>query len=111
MTSTPLPKVVPTPLTNFTENLPKGITLEMVGLPAGQFLMGSPDSDPDAKSYEKPQHHEYTNVHFCVSQIHKSPLLRILTPPINFLPQTLFIGIVTHWKKLRIEQAKVRCVT
>jgi formylglycine-generating enzyme required for sulfatase activity len=56
VTSTPLPKVVPTPLTNFTENLPKGITLEMVGLPAGQFLMGSPDSDPDATSYEKPQH-------------------------------------------------------
>ncbi|GBE99603.1 twin-arginine translocation pathway signal sequence domain protein [Microcystis aeruginosa NIES-298] len=28
----------------------------MVGLPAGQFLMGSPDSGPDAKSEEKPQH-------------------------------------------------------
>ena len=56
VTSTPSPKVSPTPLTNFTENLPKGITLEMVSLPAGQFLMGSPDSDPDAKSYEKPQH-------------------------------------------------------
>jgi formylglycine-generating enzyme required for sulfatase activity len=39
-----------------TEKLPNGVTLEMVGLPAGQFLMGSPDSDPDAKSDEKPQH-------------------------------------------------------
>ncbi|GBD53612.1 SUMF1/EgtB/PvdO family nonheme iron enzyme [Microcystis aeruginosa NIES-298] len=39
-----------------TEKLPKGVTLEMVGLPAGQFLMGSPDSGPDAKSEEKPQH-------------------------------------------------------
>ncbi len=66
VTSTPLPKVAPpapsspppppAKLTPFTENLPNGLTLEMVGLPAGQFLMGSPDSDPDAKSYEKPQH-------------------------------------------------------
>jgi len=56
VTSTPLPKVVPTPLTNFTEKISKGITLEMVGLPAGQFLMGSPDSDRDARDFEKPQH-------------------------------------------------------
>jgi len=33
----------------------------MVGLPAGQFLMGSPDSDPDAKSEEKPQHQVKVN--------------------------------------------------
>jgi len=66
VTSTPLPKVAPpapsspppppAKLTPFTEKISKGITLEMVGLPAGKFLMGSPDSDPDAKSYEKPQH-------------------------------------------------------
>jgi formylglycine-generating enzyme required for sulfatase activity len=56
VTSTPLPKVAPTPLTNFTEKICKGITLEMVGLPAGQFLMGSPDSDRDARDFEKPQH-------------------------------------------------------
>jgi formylglycine-generating enzyme required for sulfatase activity len=61
VTSTPSPKVAPTPLTNFTENLPNGITLEMVGLPAGQFLMGSPDSDPDAASWEKPQHQVQVN--------------------------------------------------
>ncbi|GCA95934.1 SUMF1/EgtB/PvdO family nonheme iron enzyme [Microcystis aeruginosa] len=61
VTSTPSPKVAPTPLTNFTENLPKGITLEMVSLPAGQFLMGSPDSDPDAASDEKPQHQVQVN--------------------------------------------------
>ncbi|NCQ89500.1 MAG: SUMF1/EgtB/PvdO family nonheme iron enzyme, partial [Microcystis aeruginosa LG13-03] len=48
----------PTP---FTENLPNGVTLEMVGLPAGQFLMGSPDSDPDAASDEKPQHQVKVN--------------------------------------------------
>ena len=51
----------PINLTPFTEKLPKGVTLEMVGLPAGQFLMGSPDSDPDAKSDEKPQHQVKVN--------------------------------------------------
>ncbi|EPF24207.1 MAG: serine/threonine-protein kinase pkn1 [Microcystis aeruginosa Ma_MB_F_20061100_S19] len=48
-------------VTPFTENLPKGITLEMVNLPAGQFLMGSPNSDPNAKSREKPQHQVKVN--------------------------------------------------
>jgi len=47
--------------TSFTENLPNGITLEMVNLPAGEFLMGSPDSDSDAKSWEKPQHQVKVN--------------------------------------------------
>jgi formylglycine-generating enzyme required for sulfatase activity len=47
--------------TSFIENLPNGITLEMVSLPAGQFLMGSPDSDSDAKSYEKPPHQVKVN--------------------------------------------------
>ena len=47
--------------TSFTENLPNGITLEMVSLPAGEFLMGSPDSDSDAQSREKPQHQVQVN--------------------------------------------------
>ncbi|MBE8993629.1 formylglycine-generating enzyme family protein [Microcystis aeruginosa] len=51
----------PIPQTSFTENLPNGITLEMVNLPAGEFLMGSPDSDPDARSYEKPPHQVNVN--------------------------------------------------
>ncbi|MCA2893778.1 MAG: SUMF1/EgtB/PvdO family nonheme iron enzyme [Microcystis sp. M048S1] len=71
VTPTPSPKVAPPPpsspppppakLTIFTENLPKGITLEMVGLPAGQFLMGSPDSDPDAYQSQKPPHQVQVN--------------------------------------------------
>ncbi|WP_430015057.1 SUMF1/EgtB/PvdO family nonheme iron enzyme [Microcystis protocystis FBCC-A270] len=51
----------PIPQTSFTENLPNRVTLEMVSLPAGQFLMGSADSDPDARSYEKPQHQVKVN--------------------------------------------------
>ncbi len=61
VTSTPSPKVAPTPLTNFTEKISKGITLEMVGLPAGQFIMGSPDSDPYARDWEKPPHQVQVN--------------------------------------------------
>jgi formylglycine-generating enzyme required for sulfatase activity len=33
-----------------------GVKLEMVLIPAGEFLMGSPDSDRQAQSNEKPQH-------------------------------------------------------
>ncbi|MDB9414794.1 SUMF1/EgtB/PvdO family nonheme iron enzyme [Microcystis aeruginosa] len=78
VTPTPRPKVSPplppppppppspasvrfTKPTPFTEKLPKGLTLEMVGLPAGKFLMGSPHSDPDARDYEKPQHQVQVN--------------------------------------------------
>ncbi len=34
----------------------KEVDLEMVGIPGGTFLMGSPDSDSDAYDDEKPQH-------------------------------------------------------
>ena len=48
-------------MNQFTEKLPNGVTLEMVSLPAGEFLMGSPDSDPDASDFEKPQHQVKVN--------------------------------------------------
>ncbi|NCR28056.1 MAG: SUMF1/EgtB/PvdO family nonheme iron enzyme [Microcystis aeruginosa LE13-04] len=49
----PSPRPLPPP---FTEKLPKGVKLEMVSLPAGKFLMGSPESND-----EKPQHQVKVN--------------------------------------------------
>lgn len=46
----------PLPTENYTETLPGGLRLSMIAIPAGSFLMGSPDSDPDARTWEKPQH-------------------------------------------------------
>jgi formylglycine-generating enzyme required for sulfatase activity len=37
-------------------DLGSGVKLAMVLIPAGEFLMGSPDSDEDAPDWEKPQH-------------------------------------------------------
>ena len=37
-------------------DLGSGVKLDMLLIPAGEFLMGSPDSDKDAKPDEKPQH-------------------------------------------------------
>jgi formylglycine-generating enzyme required for sulfatase activity len=37
-------------------SLGKGVTLQMVLIPAGEFTMGSPDSDHSADKDEKPQH-------------------------------------------------------
>ncbi len=46
----------PINLTPFTEKLPKGVALEMVGLPAGQLLIGSLSGDPESNQTEKHQH-------------------------------------------------------
>ncbi len=40
----------------FTENLPDGIKLEMVYIPGGEYLMGSPNGEPGRAEDEGPQH-------------------------------------------------------
>ncbi|MGD2181148.1 SUMF1/EgtB/PvdO family nonheme iron enzyme [Lusitaniella coriacea LEGE 07167] len=49
----------------FTEDLGKGIALEMVYIPGGTFMMGSPEGEGD--SDEKPQH-EVTVQPFCMGK-------------------------------------------
>ncbi|MEM7772338.1 MAG: formylglycine-generating enzyme family protein, partial [Cyanobacteria bacterium P01_A01_bin.37] len=40
----------------YVESLPEQIELEMVAIPAGEFLMGSPDNEPERSGSESPQH-------------------------------------------------------
>ncbi|WP_309242658.1 SUMF1/EgtB/PvdO family nonheme iron enzyme [Limnofasciculus baicalensis] len=40
----------------FPENLGNGVTLEMVSIPGGTFMMGSPESEEGHLNYESPQH-------------------------------------------------------
>lgn len=43
-------------LESFTENLGKGVTLEIVAIPAGSFMMGAPENEKDSQDRELPQH-------------------------------------------------------
>ncbi|MDZ8077511.1 MAG: SUMF1/EgtB/PvdO family nonheme iron enzyme [Nostoc sp. DcaGUA01] len=40
----------------FSENLANGVILEMVKIPGGKFLMGSPENEPERYDWESPQH-------------------------------------------------------
>jgi formylglycine-generating enzyme required for sulfatase activity len=45
-----------TGIIDFTENLGTGITLEMVAIPEGNFMMGAPKNEKDSYDDERPQH-------------------------------------------------------
>src|SRR4030042_3647098 len=40
----------------YVEDLGNGVLLEMVAIPGGTFLMGSPATEPDHTAHESPQH-------------------------------------------------------
>lgn len=40
----------------FTEDLGNGVTLEMVAIPGGTFMMGAPENEQDSGDHERPQH-------------------------------------------------------
>jgi formylglycine-generating enzyme required for sulfatase activity len=58
----------------FAETLGTGVSLEMVRIPAGQFLMGSPESEEDRRDSEGPQHRvsvpEFWLGKYPVTQVH-----------------------------------------
>ena len=57
----PAPQKKPPP--QFVTN---SIGMKLAPIPAGSFLMGAPDSDPDAEDHEKPQHQVRITKSFCL---------------------------------------------
>ncbi len=67
----------------FTEDLGNGVTLEMVSVPGGKFLMGSPEGEKDRYDNESPQH-EVTVQHFFMG---KYPVTQAQWKEIASLPK------------------------
>jgi len=67
----------------FTEDLGKGISLEMAVIPAGSFQMGSPETEEGHSDDESPQH-EVTLASFCLG---KYPITQAQWQAVAALPQ------------------------
>ncbi|WP_413174484.1 formylglycine-generating enzyme family protein [Anabaena azotica] len=67
----------------FTEDLGNGIELEMVLIPGGTFIMGSPAEELESRSNERPQH-EVTIKPFCFG---KYPVTQAQWQAVAALPQ------------------------
>jgi len=67
----------------FTEDLGKGISLEMVVIPAGSFQMGSPDTEEKRRNSESPLH-QVTLASFCMG---KYPVTQAQWQAVAALPQ------------------------
>jgi formylglycine-generating enzyme required for sulfatase activity len=57
----------PLQVKGYREDLGEGVALTMVKIPAGSFLMGSPEDEPERSDDEGPQH-EVTLGAFCMAQ-------------------------------------------
>lgn len=66
----------------FSEDLGNGIVLEMVSIPGGRFMMGSPEIEAEAYDSEKPQHLVAVNPFF----IGKYPITQAQWQAIASLP-------------------------
>jgi len=67
----------------FTEDLVKGVSLEMVIIPAGSFQMGSPDTEEERRNSESPQHW-VTVAPFCLGRY---PVTQAQWQAVAALPQ------------------------
>jgi formylglycine-generating enzyme required for sulfatase activity len=67
-TTRPIPAPATLPGKGIAVDLSGGVKLEMVLIPAGELLMGSPDSDKDASPSEKPQHPVQITKPFCLAK-------------------------------------------
>jgi eukaryotic-like serine/threonine-protein kinase len=67
----------------FTESLSNGVALDMVAIPGGKFLMGSPENEPERISSESPQH-EVTIQPFFMG---KFPVTQSQWKAVNALPK------------------------
>jgi formylglycine-generating enzyme required for sulfatase activity len=55
-TNPPKPPANINPQSSFSENLGNGVFLEMIAIPGGTFLMGSPENEAGRRDSESPQH-------------------------------------------------------